>query len=159
MNEPIYRARREMFNKMDIPISKADVQILKWKQRTRLMLWETMLRSLLVIKRAIDLIVSAVTLILFSPLFLFVSICIIIDDGFPVIFSQKRVGLDGREFLMFKFRTMCREAENLRPELMNQNESSDGVVFKIKKDPRVLKCGRFFRRFRVDEIPELWNVL
>ncbi len=159
MNESIYRARREMFNKMNIPISKADVQILKWKQRSRLVAWESMLRSLLVVKRSFDLVVSLTALVLLSPLFLLVAMFIIVEDGFPVIYTQKRVGIDGCEFLMFKFRTMCRDAEKMQGELLQKNESSDGVTFKIKDDPRVLRCGRWLRRFSIDELPQLVNVL
>ncbi len=159
MNEPIYRARRQMFNRMDIPVSKADVQILKWKQRSRLLFWETMLRGLLVVKRAFDILVSLTALIIALPLFFLIGACIIIEDGFPVIFTQKRVGLDGREFMMLKFRSMCRDAEKMRIDLLDQNEALDGVTFKIKHDPRILRCGRYFRRFSLDELPQLLNVL
>jgi len=159
VNEPIYRARRQMFNRMDIPISRADMQILKWKQRSRLMLWESMLRGLLVFKRTIDVLVAMLALALLLPLFLVVAVCIIVEDGFPVIFSQKRVGLDGREFMMFKFRTMCRNAEKMHGDLLESNESVDGVTFKMKNDPRVLRCGHFFRRYSIDELPQFLNVL
>lgn len=159
MNEPIYRARREMFSRMDIPISKADVQILKWKQRTRLLIWESMLRSLLTVKRSIDILVSIVAIIVLFPFFLIVAACIIVEDGYPVVFSQRRVGLDGREFKMFKFRTMCRNAETMRLELEDRNESGDGVMFKMRNDPRVLRIGRVLRRFSIDELPQLVNVL
>jgi lipopolysaccharide/colanic/teichoic acid biosynthesis glycosyltransferase len=159
MNDSIYQARRQMFSRMDIPMSRADVHILKWKQRSRLIIWESMLRSLLVVKRVFDLVISAVTLVVLSPFFLVVAVCIIIEDGFPVIFAQKRVGMDGREFMMLKFRTMCRNAEQLQEDLMDSNESGDGVMFKMKSDPRVLCCGRLFRRFSVDELPQFFNVL
>ncbi|MBN2162203.1 MAG: sugar transferase [Pontiellaceae bacterium] len=159
MNESIYRARREMFNTMEIPVSKADIKILKWKQRSRIVFWESMLKSLFVVKRTLDIIVSLVALVILSPLMLLACILIIAEDGFPVIFSQKRVGLDGSEFYILKFRTMCRNAEQMKAELMRQNESSGSVTFKIKKDPRVLRCGRFLRRFSIDEIPQFLNVL
>lgn len=159
MNESIYRARRQMFQKMDIPVSKADMHILKWKQRSRLMVWESMLRGLLIVKRTMDLLVSAFALLLLMPFFLVVAVCIIAEDGFPAVFAQKRVGLDGREFRMFKFRTMCRGAEEMQRELQDKNESTDGIMFKMKKDPRVLRCGRVLRRFSVDELPQLLNVL
>jgi len=159
MNDSIYRARREMFNKMDIPISKADVHILKWKQRTRLLFWESMLRSLLIVKRSFDLFVSLLALVFLMPLFMIVAVCIIVEDGFPVVFSQRRVGLDGREFNMFKFRTMCRDAEKMRLELLDRNDSTDGVTFKMRHDPRVLRVGRLLRRFSIDELPQFVNVL
>jgi lipopolysaccharide/colanic/teichoic acid biosynthesis glycosyltransferase len=148
-----------MFSRMDIPVSKADVQILKWKQRSRLVFWESMLRGLLFFKRGIDIAISLIAMILLLPVFLMVAICIIAEDGFPVIFAQKRVGLDGREFMMFKFRTMCRDAEKMQEELMRYNESADGVRFKMKNDPRILRCGHFLRRFSIDELPQFLNVL
>ncbi len=159
MNESIYRARREIFNKMEIPVTKADVRILKWKQRLRLMVWESMLRSLFLVKRTIDLVLSAMALVLLVPVFAIVAACIIIEDGFPVIFAQKRVGLDGQEFMMLKFRTMCRDAESMLEELKPSNESAGGVIFKMKRDPRVLRCGRVLRRFSLDELPQFLNVL
>ena len=159
MERQVYRARRELFERMNIPITKADVQILKWKQRLRLILWEGMLRSLLVVKRALDVLMSLCALLILSPIFLLVAVCIIVEDGFPVIYTQKRVGLNGREFRFHKFRSMCKGADQMKPELVDQNELKDGVTFKIKKDPRVLICGRLFRRFSMDELPQFLNVI
>lgn len=159
MERPVYNARRELFNRMEIPITKADVHILKWKQRSRLVLWESMLRSLLVVKRMVDIIAALTAIVLLLPLFLIVSLCILIEDGFPVIYTQKRVGLNGREFQFYKFRSMIRNADQLRESLETQNESNDGVTFKMKEDPRLLRCGRFLRRSSIDEIPQFFNVL
>jgi lipopolysaccharide/colanic/teichoic acid biosynthesis glycosyltransferase len=159
MRESIYQARRELFETMDIPVTKADVTILKWKQRSRLAFWEVGLRSLLVIKRAVDIVLSLFALVLLLPLFLVVAICILVDDGFPVLLMQRRVGLYGREFKLHKFRSMCRDAEEMKAELMDQNESTDGVIFKMKNDPRVTRTGRILRRFSIDETPQFLNVL
>jgi lipopolysaccharide/colanic/teichoic acid biosynthesis glycosyltransferase len=159
MRESIYRARRELFETMDVPITKSDVTILKWKQRTRLVFWESGLRSLLVIKRAVDILISLVALILLTPLFLLVAVCILIEDGFPVLLLQRRVGLYGQEFRLLKFRSMCRNAEAMKVDLEDQNESSDGVLFKMKNDPRITRVGRFIRRFSIDEMPQFLNVL
>lgn len=159
MERPVYRARRELFERMDIPVTKADIQILKWKQRSRLILWEGMLRSLLVVKRAIDILLSSIALVVLFPLILMVAVCLIIEDGFPVIYMQKRVGLNGREFRFYKFRSMVNGAEKLKGELLEQNESTAGVTFKMKDDPRVLRFGRFLRRSSIDEIPQFFNVL
>lgn len=159
MDEPIYRARRELFKRMDIPITRADLHILKWKQRSRLVFWEGMLRSLLVAKRAIDILASIVGIVLLAPLFLLSAVCIIAEDGFPVIYMQKRVGLNGREFRCYKFRSMVKGADELKPALAGQNESGGGVTFKMKRDPRVLRAGRFLRRFSIDELPQFFNVL
>ncbi|MCF7817439.1 MAG: sugar transferase [Kiritimatiellales bacterium] len=159
MKESIYQARRDLFETMDIPVTKADMAILKWKQRARLSFWETGLRSLLVIKRIMDIAVSLVALAVLAPLFLVVAICILVDDGFPVLLMQKRVGLYGREFRLHKFRSMCRGAEEMKAELLDQNESTDGVIFKMKNDPRITRVGRILRRFSIDETPQFINAL
>lgn len=159
MRESVYRARREMFKTLDIPATKADMEILKWKQRTRLAFWEMGLRSLLVAKRTVDIMISVVALVLLSPLFLGVAICILIDDGFPVLLLQRRVGLYGREFRLLKFRSMCRGADEMKAGLMEQNESAGGIMFKIKNDPRITRVGRTLRRFSIDEMPQFLNVL
>lgn len=159
MERPVYRARRELFDRMNIPVTKADMQILRWKQRSRLVVWEGMLRGLLVAKRILDILVSFVALLLLSPLILIVAVLIIVEDGYPVIYMQKRVGLNGREFRFYKFRSMVNNADKMKLSLLEQNESADGVTFKIRNDPRVLKCGRFLRRSSIDEIPQFFNVL
>ena len=158
MRESIYRARRDLFETMEIPLTKGDITILKWKQRSRLAFWEVGLRSLLAIKRMVDIVVSLVALVMLIPLFLLVGICILIEDGFPVLLMQKRVGLYGREFKLHKFRSMCRNAEAMKADLQDQNESTDGVMFKIKKDPRITRVGRVIRRFSIDEMPQFLNV-
>jgi len=77
-----------------------------------------------------------------------------------VIFKQKRVGMDGRVFVMYKFRTMCNDAEKMKNDLMKENEINDNCLFKIKNDPRVnTRVGRFLRRTSIDEIPQFFNVL
>ncbi len=159
MRESVYQARRELFKTMDIPATKADVAILKWKQRSRLVFWETALRSLLAVKRTLDVLISLVALVVLAPLFMVVAVCILVDDGFPVLLMQKRVGLYGREFRLHKFRSMCRDAEQLKVDLQEQNESTDGVIFKMKNDPRITRTGRILRRFSIDEMPQFLNVL
>lgn len=159
MRESVYQARRELFETLDIPATRGDVAILKWKQRSRLLLWETALRSLLAIKRTMDIVVSLFALLLLTPLFLVVAVCILVDDGFPVLLMQRRVGLYGREFRLHKFRSMCRNADEMKAGLMNRNESADGVIFKIKDDPRITRVGRVLRRFSIDEMPQFLNVV
>ena len=111
------------------------------------------------IKRAFDILASAVALIALSPLFLVISILIVLDDpkGAP-IFVQTRVGKGGKEFRFYKFRSMVVDAEERLDELMGQNEM-DGPVFKIKDDPRITRMGKFIRRTSIDELPQLVNVL
>jgi exopolysaccharide biosynthesis polyprenyl glycosylphosphotransferase len=109
------------------------------------------------VKRAIDVVVSAILILVLSPLFLAVALGVRSTPG-PVIFRQTRVGLNGRLFQMFKFRSMYRGAEASLAELREQNEMT-GPAFKMSGDPRVTPLGRFLRRFSLDELPQLWNVL
>lgn len=109
-------------------------------------------------KRLIDILLSLLGLIIVSPIMLIVAILIKLESTGPVIFSQKRVGLNGKEFNMLKFRSMVQNAEELKEKLQKQNEMS-GPMFKMKEDPRVTKVGRFIRKTSIDELPQLINVL
>jgi exopolysaccharide biosynthesis polyprenyl glycosylphosphotransferase len=111
-----------------------------------------------ILKRGFDIVCSLLALIVLSPLFLITAIAIRIEDGGPIIFKQKRNGYQGKVFWMYKFRSMCQDAEKLHSTLLKDNEA-DGPVFKIKKDPRVTKVGRFIRKTSIDELPQLVNVL
>ena len=110
-------------------------------------------------KRVMDVAVSALLLALSSPVLLAVVIAIKAEDpSAPIIFRQHRVGLHGRAFTCLKFRSMVPDAERRRAELPRQNEM-DGPVFKIRNDPRITRVGRVLRRYSLDELPQLWNVL
>jgi lipopolysaccharide/colanic/teichoic acid biosynthesis glycosyltransferase len=159
MNESVYQARRELFKTLDLPVSKADIKRLRWRQRSRLLVWEWALNSLLIIKRLIDVVCSLMAILMLMPLFIVVSICIVIEDGWPVLYVQQRVGINGCIFNFYKFRSMRRGADRLKQQLMTQNESADGVIFKMKKDPRITRVGRILRRFSIDETPQFFNVL
>ena len=111
-----------------------------------------------VIKRIIDIVASFIGLILLSPLILIVSMLIKLESKGEVIFKQKRVGLNGKEFYMYKFRSMVINAEELKEQLESQNEMS-GPMFKIKDDPRITKVGKFIRKTSIDELPQLINVI
>lgn len=159
MNESVYQARKELFKTLDLPVSKADIKRLRWSQRGRLFVWEWALSSLLVIKRLMDVVCSLIAIVLLIPLFMIVSILIVLEDGWPVLYVQQRVGINGRIFNFYKFRSMRRGADRLKEQLIAQNESADGVIFKMKKDPRITRTGRFLRRFSIDEMPQFFNVL
>jgi len=105
-----------------------------------------------------DIAFSAVILIVLSPILLLISLLIKTTSMGPVFFKQVRVGLRGRQFYLYKFRTMVVNAEELKAKLMDQNEM-DGPVFKIKNDPRITKIGRFLRKSGLDELPQFFNVL
>ena len=111
-----------------------------------------------IIKRLIDIVCSFVGILALSPLFIVIAIIIKLTSKGPVFFSQKRVGKYGREFNMYKFRSMVVNAEELKEKLVAQNEMS-GPMFKMKDDPRVTKVGKFIRKTSLDELPQLWNVL
>lgn len=110
------------------------------------------------LKRTMDIILSLSGIILLFPFFLIVSMIIVLDSPGPVIFKQIRCGKDGKEFKMFKFRSMVHNAENLLSEVWVYNNQS-GPIFKMKEDPRVTRVGRFMRRTSIDELPQLFNVL
>jgi exopolysaccharide biosynthesis polyprenyl glycosylphosphotransferase len=110
------------------------------------------------VKRVFDVVISAAVLVLLSPLLAAVALAIRLDSPGPVLFRQRRIGQRGRVFEMVKFRSMSRDAEAGLEALRARNEMS-GPVFKIAKDPRVTRVGRFLRRTSLDEVPQFWNVL
>ena len=109
-------------------------------------------------KRAFDLLMSSVGLLASLPVFCVVPILIILNDGFPVFYGHVRQTLGGRSFRCWKFRTMARNADVMKFALSKQN-TCDGRQFFIRDDPRVTRIGRFLRRYHLDELPQLWNVL
>ncbi len=109
-------------------------------------------------KRAFDVVVASVLLLVLAPVLLAVALVVKLHDGGPVFFRQARVGRAGQSFPMMKFRSMASDAEARLADLLALNES-DGLLFKIRNDPRITPVGRFMRRYSVDEIPQLFNVL
>jgi len=110
------------------------------------------------VKRSIDVVVSAVLLVILSPVYLLISILIKLDSRGAVFYSQERVGKDGRTFKMYKFRSMVTGADEMIPELEKMSET-EGHIFKIKEDPRMTRIGKWLRRLSLDEWPQLFNVL
>lgn len=110
------------------------------------------------IKRVVDVIVSAVMILLLSPMLLLVMLIIRLESPGPVFYSQTRVGYKGRLFKLWKFRSMYIDADKRRAELEAQNEMQGGVIFKMKRDPRITRTGRIIRKLSIDELPQLWNV-
>ncbi|WP_235872235.1 sugar transferase [Siminovitchia acidinfaciens] len=110
-------------------------------------------------KRVLDVIGSLLGFLILSWLFILVAVLIKVEDPKgPIFFKQTRVGKDGKEFYMFKFRSMITNAEDLLGELLKYNEVS-GAMFKMKNDPRITKVGKVIRKTSIDELPQLWNVL
>lgn len=113
----------------------------------------------LLIKRLIDIVGVMCGLLVLSPLFFIVALCIKLEDPKgPVFFKQIRIGKDGKKFSMYKFRSMVTDAEKRLAELLKHNEIQ-GAMFKMKDDPRITKIGKFIRRTSIDELPQLLNVL
>jgi len=110
-------------------------------------------------KRAFDFLISLALLILLFPLMLAIAIFIKLDSKGPVFYIQKRSGVKGRVFNFYKFRSMVADAEILKLDLIDKNEVKDGIIFKIKEDPRITKIGRFLRKYSLDELPQFFNVL
>nr|WP_235603631.1 sugar transferase [Parageobacillus toebii] len=116
-------------------------------------------KGYLIAKRIMDICGALIGLICLSWLFLIVALLIKLEDPKgPVFFKQVRVGKDGKEFYMYKFRSMVTNAEELLESLLHLNEVT-GAMFKMKDDPRVTKVGKFIRKTSIDELPQLWNVL
>ena len=113
---------------------------------------------LLFLKRTVDVVVAALSLVLLVPVLISIAAAIRITSPGDVLFRQTRCGLGGRRFTLYKFRSMLNNAEQLRAELHQLNEL-DGPAFKISDDPRITPVGRLLRRFSLDELPQLWNIL
>ena len=112
-----------------------------------------------VLKRTLDVVAAVILLALLSPLFLTVILLIRLESPGPAFFSQMRVGYRGQMFRLWKFRSMYLDAETRRADLEVSNEMQGGVIFKMKKDPRITRVGQFIRKTSIDELPQLWNVL
>lgn len=109
------------------------------------------------VKRILDVLLSALALVCLSPVFLATAIAVKSDGG-KVFYTQTRQGKNNVPFKMYKFRSMCEGAENMKAELMSRNEM-DGPVFKMKDDPRITRVGKFIRKYSIDELPQLLNIL
>ncbi|MCD4709086.1 MAG: sugar transferase [Candidatus Sabulitectum sp.] len=112
----------------------------------------------LILKRVMDLVLTSTFIAALTPIFVLTALAIVIDSGFPVFYRQTRLGRDNNPFKMLKFRSMRIGAHEEKADLSHQNESR-GPLFKIKNDPRITKTGKFIRRWSIDELPQLFNVL
>lgn len=111
------------------------------------------------VKRCFDFLASVLFLLLTFPVYVIIAMLIRLDSPGPIFFRQTRIGLQNRPFKVWKFRTMVVNAAELQKELESQNENRDGVLFKMKDDPRVTRVGKFLRRYSLDELPQVFNVL
>lgn len=127
-----------------------------WMKRQ---LWRIVIGSSMFLKRALDIVAAGCGIIALSPVFSLTALLIKIEDRGPLFFKQTRVGLRGRTFGMWKFRSMVVNADALKDKLLQQNEMKGGVTFKMKDDPRITKVGKWIRKFSIDELPQLVNIL
>lgn len=144
----------EHFGKLDLAVSIRSRML-----KLRRVYWDCLHASGAALKRLLDLIAGSLLMIVLSPLFLLVILLIRAESPGPAFYSQIRVGYRGRPFKLWKFRSMYVDAEARRAELESANEMQGGVLFKLKKDPRITRVGRFIRKASIDEMPQLWNVL
>lgn len=120
--------------------------------------WMMQTKGYPMMKRALDLVVSSVALLVLMPLMLLLAAAIKLSDGGPVFFMQKRVGRGGRIFAFPKFRSMVVDAEKIKAQLAARNQHGNSITFKMKDDPRITPVGRWMRRLSLDELPQLWCV-
>lgn len=111
------------------------------------------------IKRCLDVALAGLALVVLAPLLAMVAAAIYLSDRGPVVFSQTRIGKNGRPFKFYKFRSMVVNAEELKAKLMQYNQHTDNRTFKLKRDPRITRVGAFIRRTSIDELPQLLNIL
>lgn len=111
-----------------------------------------------ILKRSLDLVIAFLFVLVFSPVYIIISILIKLDSRGPVIFKQQRLGLDRKEFNIYKFRTMIKHAEKMKKDLEKYNEAV-GPLFKIRNDPRITRMGKILRKYSLDELPQFFNVL
>jgi lipopolysaccharide/colanic/teichoic acid biosynthesis glycosyltransferase len=131
----------------------------RYRRALKVAAWEITIRFSYLLKRVLDISVSVAALVALFPLLLMTAIAIWIEDPGAVFYAQIRVGRNGRHFRFYKFRSMVVNADKLKQELASRNESTAGVIFKMKKDPRITKVGKIIRKFSIDELPQLLNVL
>jgi len=110
------------------------------------------------VKRGFDVVASSFALIVLSPIFLITALAIMMEDGGPVLFTQQRAGKDLKPFKIYKFRSMYKNAESQFERMQAQNEQT-GHAFKIKDDPRITHVGKFIRKYSIDELPQLLNII
>ena len=152
----------ELLEKLYAKYAKGGLRVSGWRQWAyffaKKSLWIFVVESARALKRVMDIIGSAVGLLLLSPVFLATALLIKIEDRGPIFYGQDRVGKWGRIFRMYKFRSMVVNADKMKDTLLDQNESG-GVIFKMKRDPRITRVGRVIRKLSIDELPQLLNVL
>ncbi len=147
--------RKELIEKVSESLNPK----VRFRRSLKVTSWETTVMFSYILKRVLDMTVAIVGGLFFLPLCLLTALCIWIENPGPVLYYQTRVGRNGKHFKFYKFRSMVVNADHLKAELAAMNESKAGVIFKIKKDPRITRVGKIIRKLSIDELPQLLNVL
>ncbi len=150
--------RKTHHDLIELLLDRADSRSNK-KTRLKISIWNMTISSTYWLKRFFDISISLLLLLCLSPVFIVTAVWIKLDSPGPLIFRQVRVGLNGRHFNFYKFRSMYVDAEERLAEIKSRNESADGVIFKMKNDPRITGVGHFIRKFSIDELPQIFNVI
>lgn len=140
-------------------LMRAGEKNIRTRHRIKVLVWKTTIGLTYGLKRSLDILVASCALLLLLPLFVITALVIYVEDPGAIFYTQIRVGTNGRHFRFYKFRSMRINADRLKTALTANNESRDGVIFKMKKDPRITRVGRIIRKFSIDELPQLVNVL
>lgn len=127
--------------------------------RFKSVLWKSRFLARPTVKRLFDVLAASLLLAVLSPILVLLVLLVKLDSKGPALFQQKRVGLNGVHFTMWKFRSMVVDAESVRKAVEDQNQMQNGVLFKIKHDPRITRIGRYIRKASIDELPQLFNVI
>jgi len=121
--------------------------------------WFAVVSGTTLVKRLMDIVVALIVLVALSPVFLLVALAVWLEDGGSPLFWQTRIGQWGQPFPFPKFRSMVKDAEERKKQLLAVNQHGEGVTFKLKRDPRITRTGAFIRKLSIDELPQLWCVL
>ncbi len=149
--------------KRDMQADKIEVKLAEnttyISKRIKRVVWKINYRTQSLAKRGFDMIIASLALMSLSPLMLMTALAIRLESEGPILFNQIRIGKDGKPFQFWKFRSMYIDAEDRKKALMESNEMQGGVLFKMRKDPRITRVGRIIRKTSIDELPQLWNVI
>jgi lipopolysaccharide/colanic/teichoic acid biosynthesis glycosyltransferase len=156
MNDPINELMLRRFEAAQTLWGRSWLQAHLWQQRLRA---QFLTHGGAAVKRAFDIFVSLVSLLLLSPLLVLIGLAVWVEDGGPILYAQTRVGRYGRLFKMYKIRSMCPDADARLKDLLAKNQLKEGVTFKLKDDPRMTRVGKWLRKYSFDELPQFYNVL
>ncbi len=120
--------------------------------------WTFVIKTTIILKRVFDILISSLALVVLSPILGITAALIKLEDRGPVFFTQKRIGLRGHSFMIWKFRSMVMNAEQVAQRMIEQQEVKDTIEIKMKGDPRITRIGRLIRKYSIDELPQFWNV-